>query len=387
MKKFVKIFSIFAANGLIYGLNALYYCFIQLYLEKFHSAVSVGILLSVGPMVAIFAPILWGMLADKSKYKNNILACAVIGSAFAYIALQFGDSFGWHFAALLVLMFFLSPFGGLIDTITLEYSAESGFPYGPVRLTGTIVFGLLPMVLTIFTETNIYLIFWAYAVMAALCVLSLKFMPMVKGHASGRTKINFKPLFRDPRLMLMFLMIAVSQFAWGYYINFFPSYLTGTLGLPQSVWGVNVFITVLGEIPFFLLFNRIFRRFGIKRILWFAIGLSTLRYVGLAFFTTAPALLAVGLLTGLTPTLITYCCSYYINRCVAPEIKASGQTLSYALGVGIPKTIAGFAGGFMTDSLGTRASLFLCAAICAVSMIVLVASTVGDKSEALAPEK
>nr|MBQ4318049.1 MFS transporter [Clostridia bacterium] len=385
--KIIKTAALVAANGLVYGFNALYYCFIQIYLEQYHDPVNAGILLAIGPLVSIFAPLFWGVRADKAKYKNTILLITVIGSALFYTALMFNHSFWYQFAILTVLMFFMSPFGGLIDIITLEYTSESGVAYGPIRLTGTFVFGALPMVLTIFTETNINIIFPCYLILAAVCTAALILMPKVEGHADESEKISMMPVFRDYRLMVIFIMTAVSQFTWAYYLNFFPTYITGDLGLPQTVWGVNVFVTVLGEVPFFLLFTKIFNRFGIKKVLFVSLLLSVLRYLGLATATNTPIILAVGLVTGVSVTVFTYCASVYINDNIAPEMKATAQTLMYALCNGIPKVLAGVFGGMMTKSMGVPVSMFICTGMSVLSVILYMAVFAKDKSPLINAKK
>jgi Nucleoside H+ symporter. len=363
-RKIVHILALSAANGLVYGFNALYYCFLQIYLEMYHTPVSVGILLSVGPLVAIAAPLFWGVKADKAKYKNNILSVTVIGSAVFFFLLMINQNFWYLFAILFVVMFFMSPFASLIDTITLEYAAQNNIAYGPMRLTGTFVFGLIPLVLTAYTEVNINIIFYAYLVIAVLCLISIYFMPKVPGYARDKTKVSVKPVLTDKRLMLMIFIVFVSQTAWAYYNNFFPTYITGTLGLPQTVWGANVFITVLGEVPFFLLFNRIFSRFGIRKLLFVGIVLSVIRYLGLAVFTNAPLILFTGLLTGFSITVLTYCVSFYIINNMQPEVKASAQTIMYAVASGIPRVLAGVFGGVMTNSFGVKTTMFIMTGLC-----------------------
>ena len=386
-RKIIPIAALFAANGLVYGLNALYYCFIQIYLEQYHTPVNVGILLSIGPLVSIFAPLFWGMSADRAKYKNNVLTLTVAGSAVFYVALMFSQNFIYLFIMLILLMFFMSPFGGLIDTITLEYTADSGFPYGPIRVLGTIVYGAIPMVLSIFTDTNIFVIFYAYAAVAVLSILALLIMPKVEGHAQKSERINILPIFKDWRLVVIFVMIAVSHFSWGYYTNFYPSYITDGLGLSQTVWGINVFVTVLGEIPFFLMFTGIFKRFGVKKVLFISLVLSVLRYGLLAIVTGSVGILVTGLVTGASVTMITYCGSVYINENVAPAMKASGQTIMYALCYGIPKVLAGVFGGMMTDSLGVPMSMFLCTGLSVAALVLFFAVFLRDQSPSLLPEK
>jgi len=369
-RRIVYIAALSAANGLVYGFNALYYCFLQIYLEMYHPPVTAGILLSVGPLVAIIAPMFWGIQADKAKYKNNILTVTIIGSAVSFFLLMVNQSFWWLFGILLFVMFFMSPFAGLIDTITLEYATQNNIAYGPMRLTGTFVFGLIPMVLTAYTEVNINIIFYAYLVIAALCIIAVQLMPKVPGYARDKIKVSIKPVLTDKKLMLMVGMVFMSQTAWGYYNNFFPTYITGTLGLPQTVWGTNVFITVLGEVPFFLMFNKIFNKFGIKKLLLTGVSLSVLRYFGLAVFTNAPLILTTGLITGFSITVLTYCASVYIIENIQPEVKASAQTFMYAVAGGIPRVLAGFLGGVMTDAFGVRNTMFIMSALCATMVIM-----------------
>ena len=114
-----KTLPLYFSNAIVYSLNALYYCFIQIYIAKFHPEETTGILLSIGPFVAIFAPLMWGLLADRAKSKNLVLAAAMLGSAVCYFLIGRGHSF-WYLALTLFLtMLFMAPFGGLVDTVTL----------------------------------------------------------------------------------------------------------------------------------------------------------------------------------------------------------------------------------------------------------------------------
>lgn len=378
--KLLTNLSLFLANGSVYGLNALYYCFIQIYIRKFHAEDVTGMLLAIGPLVSIFAPILWGNLADRARSKNAVLAASMAGAAVFYFLLMFNQSF-WYLAAMLfILMFFMSPFAGILDIITLEYTADSGVPYGPFRIAGVFFFGIIPMVLTGFTETNINIIFFAYLILAAIGIFSVCTSPKVAGHGSKERKPDMLAVLRDRRLMLMFVLVAISQFTWAYYLNFFPGHLTGDLGHPQTVWGLNTFLTVLGEIPFFLAFNKLFDKLGIKKLLGICAGLLIIRYFGLALLTNVPLLLGVGVLTGLATTVYTYCGSVYITRHVAPENKASANSLMYALANGIPKVLAGVLGGIMTTAIGYTASMLICGLLGVLALVIFLAAFAKDKA-------
>ena len=132
--------TLFGANFCIYGLNALYYNLMQKYLDTVilgaNKTVIIGILLAIGPLVSIFAPILWGYVADRSKSKNAVLAVTVVFSALFFFLLMFNNSPIYLAIMLGILMFFMSAYPGIIDIITIEYTSANNMSYGPIRVTG-----------------------------------------------------------------------------------------------------------------------------------------------------------------------------------------------------------------------------------------------------------
>ena len=169
--------------------------------------------------------------------------------------------------------------------------------------------------------------------------------------------------------MVIIVLSVVANFAWGYYISFFPSYLTNELHAPDWVWGLNVMLTVVGEIPFFLMFTRLFDRLGIKKILVSAIVITAVRCLLLGVCTQSWALLTASAVTGVSISLFTYCGSVYITGNIAEELHASAQTFMYAFGQGLPKVAATFLGGFLTESIGTGKTLLWCSAASALTLI------------------
>lgn len=369
-KNNLSIASLFFANGLIYGLNSLYSSFIQIYVSKYHGPEIAGILLAIGPIVLIVAPIFWGVFADKAKSKNFVLALSVAGGAISYFMLMLNQSFIYLAIFLALCMFFKSSFGSLVDIITLEYSSSSKSSYGKFRIVGTIIYGILPLPLTFFTEKYFNIVFYTYVVLAIPTIISVMMSPRVAGHGAGRKKLNLIPIFRDYKLMFLFFFSAVSQFAWAYYLNFFPGHLTDNLGQSQQIWGINTFLTVLCEIPFFLAFNKLFEKFGIKVVLFASLVLGAVRYMALALITNVPVLLVIGLFTGLSVTVFTYCASYYITKFIPPHIKASANSMLYALGNGIPRALAGIIGGYMTANLGYTVSMLICGILSIITLVL-----------------
>jgi len=362
---------LYASNAILYGFTGLYYCFIQLYLhnETPHSSTQIGILLSIAQAVAIFAPLFWGICADKARYKKTALMIIVIGVTVFYCAVPWSDHFLWLCLTMACTMFFLSALGSVLDVICMETASTENLRYGPMRLMGMFGYGFVSFGLSFFIADNLQTVFKVCAVMGLLCCICVGFMPGVKGHAYAR-KMHFSPLFKGKNLPVLIAILATAQFAYGYYLNFFPSYLTNELSAPTWLWGTNVLITTLSEAPFFLWFDALFSRLGMQKILPWVAAATALRYLLLAIVTKFAGILLIGLLTGFLSVSLLYSVNYYVNRSIAPSLRASAQTLVYALGLGIPRMLSGLIGGMMTEAWGTNVSLAVCAAVAGSGFLI-----------------
>ena len=380
-----SVFCLAMANAMVYAFNALFYCFLPLYFNDRFLSVEAGIVLSVGPAVSIIAPVFWGMLADRAKYKNTVLICTVLLSAIFFFSLKFDAGFLPMCILVGVTMLFMSPFAGLIDTITLEYTAGHSVPYGPIRVMGTLGFGIISLVSGLFSGNDIDIIFYIFVGMALLCALTLLCCPRVEGHArkkDGETsaKLDLRPLLRAHRLWTIVGFMLLCQFAYSYYCNFFPSYMRDVLGQPEWIWGLNVLILVCGEIPFFFLYNKLFEKLGIRTLLIISVVGSALRYILLGMCESIVSIILLNLLTGFLVTVVTYCGAMYITKYVAPGLQATGQNLMYCIGQGIARVFGGVLGGVIESRFTTTGGMYLFGAILAAASVICLFLVFRDRS-------
>ena len=379
--KSIPLAAVLVANFLVYGINAFYYFFMPIYLKSFHTDTEIGILLSIGPVIALFAPTFWGKIADKSKSKNNVLITIILCSAVIFFAVSLNTmfkfssnaitsfSFVWISICFSLLIFFMSPFGGILDVMTLEYCYLSETKYGSVRLLGTIGFGLVAFGIGIVNKGSV---FYLYVILSLIAAFSIKLMQPIQGHARKAKKQSILPLFKDKNLILLLIFFSVGQFVFNYYSNFYPIYLTRDLGFPQWIWGLAIFFQVLGEIPFFLFFDKLYKKLGLQKIMLIGIALGIIRYIALGLFVSIPLILITNLLTGLLPTILLYTLILYLNDTVALEQKATSQTLIYSIGIYIPKILAGVLGGILSEAFGIKNILFVCAFISIIFTVLII---------------
>ena len=371
------LFPFFLANGFIYGLNSIYYSFIPKYLKDIcgKSEGEIGALLSVGPLVGIISLVFFGVISDKAKYKNNVLMIILIAAAVAFYMIQLNGSFIYLMVIFSVLMFFQSPFGGLIDAVSLEYTTVSGIKYGPIRVMGSLCFGIfslgLSLILTFFKKyADVKIIFPVFAVIAAVSVIAVKMMPSVKGHAHGKKKVSYREFFQDKACITLLIMLFIGQFSFGCYNNFMQNFLSSR-GNPDWVWGLTVFVTIVGELIFFIKFDYFFGRFRLKHIVIVCVATQVLRYFSFGLLPYGAGVLITSLATGSFCTVINYAASYYINLTVKPEMRALGQTLLYSISFYIPRFLSGWLGGIVVQTSGFQTLMIICAVI---NILILISS-------------
>ena len=366
-------YVLYVANFLLYGFSGLYYCFASLYLNKIHSAATAGTLLAVAQVVAILAPLFWGMCVDRARWKKSVLFVIVGGATVFYSVVPFSNHFAWLALTLACTMFFLSSLGSVLDIIGMEVANSAGYKYGIMRLMGMIGYSFVAFGVSFFVGDHLDTIFSVCVVLGVICCICVAFMPRVKGYGNALNKFEtsenaaskpaFFELLKDKKLLILIFVLATAQFAYGYYLNFYSAYLTETLDAPTWLWGTNVLLMTIGEAPFYICFDAIFSRLGIKKIVPFVLALTTVRYLLLAVVKSFVGILAIGLFTGMLSVTLLYSVQFFVSKNMKKELCASAQTLVYALGVGLPRMLATIIGGFLTELVGTRASLAVCAVI------------------------
>lgn len=371
MKKSVSFVSILFINFLIYGFNTLFGSLLPPYFNARFSPTVAGVLLSLGPIVAIFSPLLWGGISDRAKNKNRVLMLLVAGATLFFLLISTTLNLPLLALYLIATMFFMAPFGGLVDLLTLNACEQIQKPYGPCRVLGTLGFGVVALLGDLLMAGNDRRLFPLALAVGVLSLISLQLMPQHTAPTLSRRKVEGGVgYFKNKALVVLTVIIALAQFTWAYYSNFCGKYLTETLGAPDGIWGTVVLVTVLSEIPFFLFFKQIFKRFSISALTWFSCFVLILRWLALGLVKDLTIILIVSGITGTFVTILTYCITVYIKEKIAPELQATTLNLLYALGMGVSKMLAGVAGGLLTEYFGFSNSILLCSGLMVVALLL-----------------
>ncbi|SDM81085.1 MFS transporter, PPP family, 3-phenylpropionic acid transporter [Paenibacillus sp. yr247] len=366
-----KLYSFLLFYAVIYMGNAVYGTFLPVYLHnaKF-SQEQIGMLLSLGPLVAMFGQPVWGALGDRAKTKNSVLCFLLIGSGVSILFFPLSQHFIYLLVLICVFMFFQTSIFAISDAITLEeLDRHPSWSFGWIRLGGTVGFAAMSLVFGIAAKSYIGSMFPVYAgTMAAALLLLWRFPPAVSRHANVTGK-RFRELFRNGKLMFYLGINFVVQITLGYYYAFFPIYFK-EMGGDSMLLGWSMVISSLSELPFLLYSGKIFKRVSISVLLIVAALASSVRWFLFSVIGDPLWILPVQVLHGIIFIVLSVTLATFINREVPSEWKASGQTLNGLLSLGAARIIGSFLGGIMSSAYGMR-QVFLYSSWVSMSCVIV----------------
>lgn len=346
--------------------------FWSLYLKSLtFSAFQIAILMSLFQVARIFAPSLWGWLADHTGRRAYIIRWLAALSLLSYAGVFFGESFSWLFVVMLLLSFFWSASLPLIEAITLGHLGDRFDRYGHIRMWGSIGFILAVVGLGYVLEhADIKVLLWVvFGLLAAVLLLSRYiFEPLITVTPADGSSIW--TILRRREVMALMAACFTMAAAHGVYYTFYSIYLVDhgyTTGQVGGLWALGV----ICEILIFLYMPRLTARFGLRRILLASLGLAFIR-----FFVIGWAIEWWWLIV-LAQTLHAATFGSYHAAAVALTHRyfrgphqSKGQGLYTSVSYGLGGTFGAVMSGFAWEVLGPSWTFTLSAACALVGMVL-----------------
>jgi len=348
--------------------------FLPAYLKSLTlTGTQVGLLLSLGPLMSLIAPPLWGHLADRLGRPDRVLNVVTLGALLCLLPLLWAERFGLLAACLASYAAFNSAITPLMDSLALQRVQLDGGSYAHLRLFGSLGFIVSSMAFGFAVSAPS-----RAAVLVPLAVVSVLLVWSFSLRARSSLSRSPNPLaglkLLGQREIAVFL--AGTSLHWLSCAPFHGLYAihVATLGLKPRVVGVSISCGVLAELVVMALYPRFATRFSPPQLLLFAFLTSVLRWAGMAVATHPLALVALSLLHGMTFGAFYLAAMSYLAQRVPPEIRASGQALFAAWTFGLGGLFGFLGAGAGYDAFGGHrmfalaALVELLAAACAWSL-------------------
>jgi PPP family 3-phenylpropionic acid transporter len=219
----------------------------------------------------------------------------------------------------------------------------------------------------------------AVPVVMALCVFTYaavaRTLPSPPRAGAAPRLADTIGLLRDRRLAALFLACAVHWGACAPWHLMFGVFVRDER-LPAALTGLASAIGVLAEVTVLLAFSRLERRFTPRALLAIAFAGSAARWLLLWRAESAPAIVAIQLLHGLTFGAFWGAAVNEMARIVPVRLRATGQALFSAVVFGAGNAVGFALAGAGYDRFGGARPLFAWAAVAEVLALAVVMTLV-----------
>ncbi|MBS98561.1 MAG: MFS transporter [Oceanospirillaceae bacterium] len=347
----------------------------SLYLQSFGFGPEViGLLMGLLHATRIFAPSLWGWIADRTGRRIWIVR---LGSCCAWLI--FGLIF-WAETPLYIALvtvgfsFFWNAILPQFEVVTLRYLGEQKHRYSRIRVWGSVgfiaavgVIGYLLDSLSIralpFMLLGLLVLIWINTLLVNQHESSVEHEPV------GKTA-SLKEVLMQGQVVAFFLICFLVQFGHGPYYSFF-SPMMESLGYSRSMIGLMWSLGVLAEVVLFIWMHRVLERWSLRTIMLASLWLSVLRWVVTAYLPEYPVpMLLAQLLHAATFGSLHIVGITLVQHYFPPSTQGRGQALFSSLGFGAGGMAGAFAAGLIWNVAGSEAA-FLAAAVGCLLAIVL----------------
>ncbi|NMB24117.1 MAG: MFS transporter [Firmicutes bacterium] len=337
-----------------YGSGVMVSSFRNLYFQQQGlTAMHIGLIAALEPAVMLISQPYWGMTSDSYGRRRTLMMLIAIS---AFLTLGYLSPVNvWILAGLaLVLSFFRSPTGPILDSIVLDHLDESGGRFARFRLWGAVGWSLMALVVGQITERyGMQSAFVSASIGLSFVYLLLRryIPPGEPNHFQDKASVGFRALLSNKVLVKFLFMAFMLQLSAASIPSMLPLYLKH-LGASHTTIGLAFTIEGISEIPFFLVADRIIAAWGIKPLLVTAIFAYSIRMVLYSFATTPLLALLPQMLHGACWAFFITATVNYINHQVPANLRSTGQTMFSAVFWGLGASAGNALGGVIFERLG-----------------------------------
>ncbi|SEU32888.1 MFS transporter [Stigmatella erecta] len=346
--------------------------FLPAYLRSLDLSTSqVGLLLALSPLMSLVTPPVWGHLADRTGQIGRILTVLAVGATLCFAPLLKVDHFLALLATLAAFAAFSSSITPMVDSLALNRVAQVGGSYAHLRLFGSLGFVVITTSFGLMAQrVDARIVAVPLALLGLLALWSFTLHGRSASGASRHPLAGFQLLRGNTDLRWMLAATCLHWMACTPYNGMLAIHVL-SLGLPPSVVGLSAGTAVTAEVAAMLLYPRFADRIAPRHLLCVAFGLSALRWLGMAFVTSALPLIALALVHSLTFGIFYVASVAFMARRIPVHLRATGQGLFSAITMGIGGLVGSASSGVGYALLGGH-GLFAVAAGLEVVAALLV---------------
>ena len=362
---------LFLINAFVFIPTAQYTPFLSAYYAKAGiTALEIGILLTIGPIVSIIIQPIWAYISDRTGKRKLVLCFVVLGTAFSLLSYYIGKTFLSFFIASLLLAVFVTSIIPLNDANTLHIAHRNELDFSKIRMGGTIGYAITVIFAGKIVKNNPSIGFLMGSVAYVILFLLISrfpkedkagISPSKPNHVSGRPKErqSLLHIFESKEIYFILAFAFINQVGLSFNYSFLGVYML-EMGMTESSMGLINCIAALSELPVLLLINYIIKRFSPMKISLIACFLLSVRILTVTG-GSLPFVIMSAVLHGMTYMTVYFSCAVYISKNVKRENQSKGQSILTIIQAGLASITGNIVGGLLVDKLGLKTSYLIMA--------------------------
>lgn len=344
-----------AVYALYYGAVACLVPFMTLYYrQKGLDGAQIGVLAGIVPLITLASSPFWSGIADAARRHKAVLLLTIAGLWAAVLLLFFVSGFPAMLGTVVLYAIFVGPIVPLVDNAVLNLLAERKAEYGRVRVWGAVGWGVAATLLgPVLERAGLAWSFYGFLGFMALCFVAATLLPMnVSADAVRHTyRAGLGVLLRNGRFLLLLFVALVYGIGMGILLSYQFLYLE-QLGASRTLMALTLTLSTVSEVPFWFLSGPIMARFGVNRMIAFALLATLVRFFGLALMGAPWVALPISLLHGPSFAVLWAAGVADADAAAPPGVGATAQGLFSAMLLGLGSAIGGFLGGPAYEAIG-----------------------------------
>ncbi len=254
--------------------------YLGLYLQSLNfSPIEIGQLLAALLLTKIFAPNVWGWLADRNGKTIHWVRVATGLTLLTSIGLVVFESYWGLMLTILLFSFFWHASLPQFESYTFGCLGDEKHRYGDIRLWGSI--GFIAAVVLIGWQIEVFSVSvlpWDLLILLALVWLSAYLVKDGKRHHESESSVGFLEILKRPEVISLLIVSFLVQLSHGVYYGFFTIQLND-LGYDKttiaSLWALGV----VAEVAVFFWMRKIFSHYNVRFLILLSLFLTFMRWL------------------------------------------------------------------------------------------------------------
>lgn len=348
----------------------IYYFFVGLFVPywglyltfKSFTPIEIGFLLSFFQLSRIFAPNLWGWIADHTEKRSLWIRLTAFIGFVGFMGIFWADSFIEIFVIMMAMSVFTSSTLPLAESLTLSHLASTNGHYSKIRAWGS--FGFIMAALSfgfILDSLGMHYLLIVLCITQFLIFIFSYGVPEKPYHRKKLTQNSFIKILKKPEVFSLLLACALMVTSHGLLYNFYSIYMNDQ-GYSNSIIGFLWALGVICEIFIFFLMPKITRYLNFKQILLISLFIAVVRFYLIGSFADSLLIILIAqMMHAFTFGSFHVASIEMIHQFFSGKNHAKGQALYNSITYGVGGALGGLGGGYVIQMYSASAAFTLSA--------------------------